>query len=78
MDDSAPFYRAELKPINRPLALIPWSLGCIRGRRDACFFYAYEEAYGAEIEHWGEAVKVVVANGVDERGFFDVGGGKIN
>lgn len=78
MNDPASFYCAELKPINRAIALVPWALGCVRGRRDACFSYTFEEAYGAEIEDWGGAVKEVVANGVDERRFFDVGGGEIN
>lgn len=78
MDDPAPFYRAELKPIDRPLTLVPWALGCVRGRRDVCFFYAFEEAYWAKIEDWGGTVKVMVANGVDERGFFDVRRGEIN
>lgn len=78
MNDSASFYCAELKPIDRPIALVPWALGCVWGRRDACLSYAFEEAYGTEIEDWGGAVKVVVANDVNERRFFDAGGGEIN
>lgn len=78
MDDPASFYCTKLKPIDRPIALAPWALGCVRGRCDACLSYAFEEAYGAEIEDWVGAVKVVVANGVNERRFFDVGGREIN
>lgn len=78
MDDSASFYCAKLKPIDRPFALVPWALGCVRGRRDACLSNAFEEAYGAEIEDWVGAVKVVVANGVNERRFLDVDGREIN
>lgn len=78
MDDSTSFYCAELKPIDRPIALVPWALGCVRGRGDTCFSHAFEEAYGAEIEDWVGAVKVVMAKDVDERGFFDVGGGEID
>lgn len=78
MDNSASFYCAQLKPIDRPIALVPWTLGCVRGRRDVCLSYTFEEAYGPEIEDWVGAVEVVVANGLNERRFFDVDRGEIN